>query len=420
MGRRVGDGERELMLRWLGQGLSCHEIGRRLGRQHGLVRNIAYQAGLRLVVGGVGGVEVVNRHRYAKGSRALRRIQAEESLLQGADQWRDGRGHLTRAARTLIAMRLREGRCPAAIARELGVHRSTLSRELRRCKGHTYSPQAAHAHMVSQKLRPKTPKLFPGTRLWMEVVIRLNKKHSPEQIANRLRDDFPDDPEMRVSHETIYQALYLQGAGTLRHELTVLKALRSGRTSRLPSSKLGPRKGRPWIGEAVISARPKEAADRAVPGHWEGDLVIGGDLSSALVTLNERTTRYTMIRRLSVHDSLTVTDAVTAMIQQLPTTLTRTLTWDQGSEMAQHQRVTLTTGCAVFFCDPHAPWQRPLNENSNGLIRDFFPKGTDFNMVTDDTVAEAELLLNTRPRKILNWATPAEKLDELLNVAPTT
>ena len=190
--------------------------------------------------------------------------------------------------------------------------------------------------------------------------------------------------------------------------------------SRRPRSKLPDRAGRSWIGKATITARPAEATDRAVPGHWEGDLIIGGDLRSALVTLFERNTRFCLISRIDVHDSQTVTDRLTQMAARLPTALWRSLTWDQGVEMADHARFTIATTCPVFFCDPHAPWQRPTNENGNGLIRDFFPKGTNFTAVTDPAVADAERLLNTRPRKILDYATPAEKLDQLLTVASTT
>ena len=286
-----------------------------------------------------------------------------------------------------------------------------------------YRSRLAQRRADQRRRRPPKPdrvKIRPETDLWNEIVARLNGKQSPEQIAGRLRLDFPDRDDMQVSHETIYQALYVQGAGALRHELTVEKALRSGRTSRRPRSKLPRRSNRSWIGEATISARPAEAADRSVPGSWEGDLVIGGDLRSALITLFERNTRFAMISRLTIHDTATVTDRLTEMTARLPATLWRSLTWDQGTEMAEHARFTTATDCPVFFCDPHSPWQRPTNENGNGLIRDFFPKGTNFTKITDQQVAEAEHLLNTRPRKILDFATPAEKLDQLITVATST
>jgi len=268
--------------------------------------------------------------------------------------------------------------------------------------------------------RPKTRRLDADPALRAEVVALLEDGASPRQISARLRWAHPDNEAMRISHEQIYQALYVQAAGGLRHELTVEKALRSGRTTRGPRSRLSGRGSRSWIGEATITNRPAEVEDRAVPGHWEGDLIIGKGGTSALVTLNERTTRYTMIQRVTSRDSTTVTDALIQMAHRLPATLMTTLTWDQGIEMAQHARFTFASGCQAYFCDPHSPWQRPTNENSNGLIRDFFPKGTDFTHITDTQVQHAEDLLNTRPRRVLDWATPAEKMEQLLNVAHTT
>lgn len=341
-------------------------------------------------------------------------------MLEDSAGWVDGQGRLTLAGRVLIQVRHHDGVSQARIAAELGVHRSTVCRELKWRVGGRYDAVRAQRVADWKRLRPRSGKLVPRTPLWDEVVTRLNNKHSPQQIAQRLRQDHPDDPAMWVSHETIYQALYVQAAGGMRHELTVEKALRSGRTSRRPQSKLSGRGARSWIGDATITARPAEAKDRAVPGHWEGDLIIGKNGRSALVTLNERTTRYTMIQRITSHDSLTVTEALTQMVQRLPATLVKTLAWDQGAEMAQHARFTLATGCQVYFCDPHSPWQRPTNENSNGLIRDFFPKGTDFTHITDTEIHHAEDLLNTRPRRVLDWATPAEKIEQLITVAHTT
>lgn len=240
----------------------------------------------------------------------------------------------------------------------------------------------------------------------------MNEKLSPEQVAGELQTKFPGRSEMHVSHETIYQPLYVQGRGALRHELTVEKALRSGRTTRKPQSKLPARGSRPWLEGAMITDRPAEAADRTVPGHWEGDLVVGPD-NSGIVTLVERRSRFTLIGRLpGLRDSETVTGVLQKMIERLPGTLFSTITWDQGSEMAQHAKFTVATGCPVFFCDPHSPWERPTNENTNGLIRDFYPKGTNFNTVTEDDLAEMERLLNRRPRKIHQWRKPREVLFE--------
>ena len=233
---------------------------------------------------------------------------------------------------------------------------------------------------------------------------------------------YPDDEDMNVSHETIYQALYVQAKGALRHELTVEKALRSGRTGRRPQSKLPRHGARSWIGEdAKISDRPAEVADRAVPGHWEGDLVLGKANQTALITLVERTSRFVLIRRLpGRHDGITVADALVDMIKDLPVQLRRTMTWVRGSEMSEHATFTLATDTKVYFCDPYSPWQRGSNENTNGLIRDFFPKGTDFSQVTDDEIHYAQENLNTRIRKTLGWKTPTDILNTSIGVALTT
>ena len=216
-----------------------------------------------------------------------------------------------------------------------------------------------------------------------------------------------------MSHEAIYQALYVQGKGQLRHELGVEIALRSGRKGRKPRSKL-PARGKPWVEGREISARPPEAADRAVPGHWEGDLVVGGDLSSCLITLVERRSRFLLMSRLLVHDADTVEERLVEMAASIPGELKKTLTWDQGSEMAAVAEFELATPFKVYFCDPHSPWERPSNENTNGLVREFFPKGTRFCDVTDEEVARVQHLLNTRPRKTLGWKTPQEAYSEYL------
>jgi IS30 family transposase len=305
------------------------------------------------------------------------------------------------------------------IAGLVGVSASTVSREVTRSRWSyrgQWQYQAGVSHQVAaqRRARPKPRKLNRHPELRAAVVGQLNARFSPQQVAGRLPVLFPGREDMRVSAETIYQALYVQGQGALRHELTVVKALRSGRTGRVPQSKLPRRTSRPWLEGARISDRPAQAADRAVPGHWEGDLVVGPG-NSGIITLVERSTRFALLGRLpGTRDSETVIDRLTEMIQHLPAALFSTLTWDQGTEMAQHARFTITTGCPVFFADPHSPWQRGSNENLNGLIRDFYPKGTDFNTITDTDLAETQRLLNIRPRKTLNFHTPAEKLDEHL------
>lgn len=305
------------------------------------------------------------------------------------------------------------------IAAELGVNVSTVSREIRwhRVEHHgvfRYDAELAHYQALQRQFRLRRAKLDRPV-LRAQVVSRLNERFSPQQVAADLQVSFPDDPEMHVSHETIYQALYVQGRGALRQELAVVKALRSGRTGRLPASKLPPRNTRPWLDGARLSNRPAEVSDRAVPGHWEGDLVVGPG-NSGIVTLVERSTRYALLRRLpGRRDSATVIEVLQEMIADLPAELTKTITWDQGAEMAQHARFTVATGCQVFFCDPHSPWQRGSNENTNGLIRDIHPKGTNFNHVTDQELAETQRLLNIRPRQTLGWRTPASMLNELIN-----
>ncbi|MFC7626114.1 IS30 family transposase [Microlunatus sp. GCM10028923] len=406
---------RARVLELVAAGESCTEAARQVGANARSVVRWANLAGMELQPGRIGGIAAVSEFRRRPRLRHPRVLPEGDHL--------DENGRLTLAGRVVIAIRLRERWRHAAIARELGVHRSTVKREVDAGSvDGRYRCRIAQRRAEERRRRPKPDrvKIRPGTELWDELIVRLNNKQSPEQISGRLARDFAGRDDMQVSHETIYQALYVQGAGALRHELGVEKALRSGRTTRRPRSKLGPRSNRSWIGEATITARPAEADDRAVPGHWEGDLIIGGDLRSALITLFERNTRFCLISRLTVHDTATVTDRLTQMAGRLPAALWRSLTWDQGVEMADHAKFTTVTDCPVFFCDPHSPWQRPTNENGNGLLREFFPKGTDFTTITDHQVLEAERLLNTRPRKILDFATPAEKLDQLLTVATNT
>ena len=255
---------------------------------------------------------------------------------------------------------------------------------------------------------------------------------SPEQIAHRLRVDFPDDEAMRISHEALYQALYIQGRGALRRELTA--CLRTGRALRVPRARARKR-GKTFLSpEIMISQRPAEATDRAVPGHWEGDLIMGLG-SSAIGTLVERTTRFTLLLHLprmpghgqearvkngpalAGHGAEAVRDAITRTIITLPEQLRRSLTWDQGAELAQHARLKIDAGVQVYFCDPHSPWQRGTNENTNGLLRQYFPKGTDLSVHSIKQVAAVAAALNSRPRKTLDWRTPAETLDQLLRSA---
>ena len=312
-----------------------------------------------------------------------------------------------------------------AIARQLGRDPSTISRELRRNGTATgYRPYAAQRKAEARRVRPKPGKIGSCPRLRQEVEVGLKLEWSPEQIACRLRREFPDDPEMQVSHETIYQALYMQGRGELRRELT--KALRTGRARRRRHRQPHERQHRFSEPMVMLSDRPAEVEDRAVPGHWEGDLIIGTPNTSAIGTLVERSTRFTMLLHLPQrHDAVAVRDAVVATITTLPEQLRRSLTWDQGSEMGLHHQIKIRAGLPVYFCDPGSPWQRGTNENTNGLLRQYFPKGTDLSQHDQTRLIDVAARLNGRPRKSLGWDTPAEALAKLLSstqpdsVAPT-
>ena len=328
-------------------------------------------------------------------------------------------GHrLSFAEREEIACLQAAGRGVREIARQLGRNASTISRELRRLpvppcgRGKPYRASTAQADADVKAKRPKQAKLATNVVLRREVQARLEQNHSPEQIARRLLEDFPDDAEMRVSPETIYQSIYVQGRGGLRRELA--KHLRTGRVLRTPRRRDGERRGR-IPGMINISERPPEVEDRAVPGHWEGDLLIGANSDSAIGTLVERMTGFAMLLHLpDNHGALAVQEAITTKMSQLPEILRQTLTWDQGSEMANHVQIAAATELDIYFCDPHSPWQRGTNENTNGLLRQYFPKGTDLSFHGAGYLDYVAAELNNRPRKRLNWKTPAEALDQLL------
>jgi IS30 family transposase len=343
------------------------------------------------------------------------------------------------------------------MARRLERSPSTISRELRRnaatrSGGFEYRASTAQWHAERKSKRPKVAKLVANEALRQYVQERLagtiavgqgetvgprvhwnGRRHgrrqdrrwatswSPEQISERLKLDFPDDESMRISHEAIYQALYVQGRGALRR----VTCLRTGRTLRVPRART--RRGKAFVSpEVLITERPPEANDRAVPGHWEGDLILGL-ASSAIGTLVERSTRFTLLLHLprmtdfgqprvkngpalAGHGAEAVRDAIASSIVTLPTQLRRSLTWDQGAEMAQHVQLRIQTGLPIYFCDPHSPWQRGTNENTNGLLRQYFPKGTDLSRYCADELEAVAAALNSRPRKALGWKTPAEAL----------
>ena len=327
------------------------------------------------------------------------------------EQWTCSALRLSLDERVEIALGIESGLSFTAIAARLSRSVSTVSREVNRNGGRCgYRPVAAHRDAEASARRPKLTKLAENPELRARVVADLERLWSPQQIARRLRDEHPDAPEQWVSHETIYKSLYVQGRGELRRELA--RCLRSGRAQRRRPGRSDTR-GR-ITDMVLISQRPAEVADRAVPGHWEGDLIVGKDGKSAIATLVERSTRYVMLAKVSDQRAETLRAALTPLIQRLPEHLRRTLTWDQGKEMAQHARFSIDTGVEVYFCDPHSPWQRGSNENTNGLLRQYFPKGTSLSRHTQDELDAVAASLNDRPRETLNWKKPAEKLDELL------
>jgi IS30 family transposase len=379
--------------------------------------------------------------------------------------------YLSFAEREEIALLRAQGCGVRETARRLGRDASTISRELlrnvaTRSGGLEYRATTAQWHAERAARRPKPAKLAANAVLRKYVQDRLvgevagpggaavrgpavpwkGRRHgrrqhrrwarawSPEQIARRLRLDFPGDETMRISHEAIYQALYVQGRGALRRELTA--CLRTGRALRVPRARSRGRGQSHVTPEVMISERPAEVADRAVPGHWEGDLILGLG-SSAIGTLVERTTRLTMLLHLprmpghgdgdrvtngpalAGHGAEAVRDAITRTITTLPQQLRRSLTWDQGTELSQQAQLRIDTGVQVYFCDPHSPWQRGTNENTNGLLRQYFPKGTDLSAHSAEALAAVAATLNSRPRKTLGWRTPAEAFDELLRSGHT-
>jgi len=322
---------------------------------------------------------------------------------------------LSVAEREEIAVGLAAGLSMRKVAEGLGRSVSTVSREVVRNSGRLgYRALAAQAQAEFRARRPKTAKLAGNDRLRGRVACWLEERWSPEQVSVMLRAQFPDDPEMWVSHETIYQSVYVQGRGALRRELA--SCLRTGRALRRPRRKQGERRGR-IAGMVMISQRPAEVEDRAVPGHWEGDLIIGSR-HSAIGTLVERSTRFVLLLHLpSGHGADAVAAAMTEAMAGLPAALRRSLTWDQGKEMAGHAQISLATDLEIYFCDPHSPWQRGSNENTNGLLRQYFPKSTNLAVHSREHLDAVAAQLNARPRKTLGWKTPARALDEALAAA---
>ena len=303
-----------------------------------------------------------------------------------------------------------------AIARQLGRDVATISREVDRntSDGRQYRAVSAQVAAEQRARRPK-PRKLENPALHARVTADLEKRWSPEEIAARLRLDFPDDMSMRASHETIYQALFIQGRGALRRDLTT--RLRTGRALRRPRRRVDGRADpdRRIPDKVMISERPAEADDRAVPGHWEGDFVMGKNNRSAVATLVERTTRFLILLHLpGPHDALAFQNATAKAMTGLPEQLRRSLTWDQGLEMRNHKQISIAADVPIYFCDPHSPWQRGTNENTNGLLRQYLPKGTDLSVHSPDDLAAIAAELNDRPRKTLGWLKPDEVIGPLL------
>ncbi len=401
---RRGEYER-LRARGVPQRRAAEQVGVNLRTARDWDRGVRKSKNARTYPGGL-------RVDYAAGTATMGGVTSPAGLAALEKQLHPR--FLTLAEREQVRDLRAAGQSLRAIGRALGRPASTVLREIRANSGRDgYQPYAAHRAAAARRPRPKEAKLLAGGPLREFVADGLRRRWSPEQICHALRREHPGDQSMRVSVETIYQALYLQARGGLKRE--VQAAVRTGRTRRRPRRDPGQRTERFSDPMVMISDRPAEAEDRAVPGHWEGDLIIGEGGRSAIGTLVERATRYTMLVHLpGGHDAESVRDGLARTIVALPAHLRGSLTWDQGAEMARHRQFTIATGMPVYFCDPPSPWQRGTNENTNGLLRQYFPKGTDLSAHGPEDLEHVAQELNGRPRKTLGWDTPAERLRDLL------
>jgi IS30 family transposase len=367
----------ELWERWK-QGQSISSISRALERRN--------KTGVQRIISLHGGIAPPARHRAPSALR----LEEREEISRGIAAGRSIRG----------------------IARSLGRSPSTISREISRHGGaQAYRAARADKHAWARALRPKRCRLACHGRLRWRVAQKLALQWSPEQIAGWLKRRYPDDPGMRISHEAIYRSLFIQARGVLKKELTAhLRTRRQMRQAK--SAKTG--RGHGQIVDMVsIRERPAEVEDRAVPGHWEGDMLTGAN-DTHIATLVERHSRFTMLVKLAHKDSATVVAALAAQVGKLPEELRRSLTWDQGKEMARHKSFTVATDVQVYFCDPRSPWQRGSNENTNGLLRQYLPRGTDLSRISQAQLNAIALRLNQRPRKTLDFETPADRLQKVL------
>lgn len=375
---RFSEAEKTLIWDRRSQGVGMRTVARELGRAHASVRSMVESYG---------------------GVRPRTQIRS--------------RRHLSLEEREEISRGMASGESLRSIARRLGRSASTVSREVARNGGGSrYRAHRADQAALRRARRPKACKLAANPTLALMVEEKLGLWWSPQQISGWLKESYPESPEMWVSHETIYLTLFVQGRGALKHELT--RCLRTRRAIRRPAKKLAPTGKGQIRNPVMISERPAEAEDRAVPGHWEGDLLMGWR-KAAIGTLVERWSRYVMLFPLPDGNTAeSVRAGLAEAIQRLPDHLWQSLTWDQGKEMAEHAQFTIDTGIQIYFCDPKSPWQRGSNENTNGLLRQYFPKTTDMAALSQDQLDQAAYSLNSRPRQTLGWMTPSQKLAEAL------